>query len=300
MKNFLFSLFTFAVLLFAAGCSTTDSVTGASLWGSHWRAEPVTVLSGFAVPECALYNPQVNRIYVSNIESAKDEYWTDDGKGYIDTVSVETWTPERRWTDSSPAFAINGPKGMCLLDGQLYFTDNTRLLRCSTDTGKDPVVVASGFQQANDLVSDGKNIWLSDTKAGKVFCITPQGQKREIPAPAGVNGITFSGNQLYAVSWDLHDLYQLDPNGKNQPEAFGLADHFTNLDGIEVMPDGAFIVSDFYGNKVCAVTPDRSEVYTLAELETPADIGIDAKNRLLYVPQFMKDKLAVYRLIYGE
>lgn len=283
-----------------SGCSTVDSTTGATLWGSHWKAKPVTVLEGFSVPECALYYQKDNRLYVSNVASKPEEYWTDDGKGYISAVNVADWRIVPRWLDSSSAAVLNAPKGMCLLDGYLYFTDNTRLLRCFAATGSELEVVAEGFLQANDLATDGKTVWLSDTLAGKVFSITPEGDNREIPAPKGVNGITFAGDDLYAVSWDLHDLFKLDPKGKKQPEAFGLASHFTNLDGIEVMPDGAFIVSDFYGNTVSAVTADRTEVYTLAELETPADIGIDARNKLLYVPQFKKHKLAVYRLIYDR
>ena len=78
--------------------------------------------------------------------------------------------------------------------------------------------------------------------------------------------------------------------------AFGLAEHFTNLDGIEVLDDDSNIVSDFMGNKVSLISPDRKTVTTLAEADTPADIGINRRNGLLYVPHFMKDKLTVFRL----
>jgi hypothetical protein len=78
--------------------------------------------------------------------------------------------------------------------------------------------------------------------------------------------------------------------------AFGLDRHFTNLDGIEVLDDGTFVVSDFTGNKVCTIPPDRSRVDTLVETPTPADIGLNRKAGLLYVPQFTSDTLSVYRL----
>ena len=190
---------------------------------------------------------------------------------------------------------INAPKGMCVLGRHLYFNDNTRLLRCTRE-GKNVEVVASGFEKANDLCTDGKSIWLSDKAASKIYCISPKGKKREIKSPESVNGITFSGSKMFGVSWGLHEVYELDPSGKNAPVAFGLSKHFTNLDGIEVLDDGTFIVSDFMGNKVCTITADRSTVETLATLETPADIGLNRKDGLLYVPQLKKDKLVVYQL----
>ena len=56
---------------------------------------------------------------------------------------------------------------------------------------------------------------------------------------------------MFGVSWTEHEIYELDPAGKKAPVAFGLSDHFTNLDAIEVLGDGTSIVSDFTGNNVC-------------------------------------------------
>ena len=101
---------------------------------------------------------------------------------------------------------------------------------------------------------------------------------------------------MFGISWSLHEIYELDPSGKKDPVAFGLAEHFVNLDGIEVLDDGTFIISDFMGNAVYAVSPDRSTVRTLIEIHTPADIGINRTEGLLYVPHFKEDVVSVYRL----
>jgi len=98
------------------------------------------------------------------------------------------------------------------------------------------------------------------------------------------------------VSWDQHDIFELDPAGETDPVPFGLGAHFTHLDGIEVLDDGTFIVSDFDGNKLWAVGSDRKAIAPLADVETPADIGLDRKRMLLYVPLFMKDEVAIFRL----
>lgn len=285
MKTKLFMM-SLAALFACTGCSDTKQ---------QWIAEHVTSVSGFNVPECALYDPAKGLVYVANMDCNIGEYWTDDGKGYLSILGEDHSIATERWVDSQPTALIHEPKGMCLLGEHLYFNDNTRLMRC-TLSGENVEVVASDFKKANDLASDGENVWLSDTEAGKIFCISPDGNKREIKAPAAVNGITFSGDKMFGVSWDLHEIYELDPSGDKAPVAFGLAEHFTNLDGIEVLEDRTFIVSDFMGNKVCAVSPDRASVRILAELTTPADIGLNRKDGLLYVPQLTQDKVAVYRI----
>ena len=87
------------------------------------------------------------------------------------------------------------------------------------------------------------------------------------------------------------------PAGKKPPQPFGLASHFSRLDGIEVLDDGTFIVSDLPAKKVFSVSPDRKTVRTLAELDSPADIGLDRKRNLLYVPQFFKNQAVVFKLV---
>jgi hypothetical protein len=275
-----------AAILVAVGCNRTEQ---------QWSTEHVTTVSGFKVPECTLYAPTSGLVYVSNMDCTLGEYWTDDGKGYISILGKDNRIATEHWVNSEPASLIHEPKGMCLLGEYLYFNDNTRLMRC-TLSGDNVEVVVSGFKKANDLASDGENVWLSDTDAGKIFCISPDGDKREIMAPSSINGITFSEEKMFGVSWDLHEIYELDPSGKEAPVAFGLAKHFTNLDGIEVLEDGTFIVSDFEGNKVCTVSPDRSSVSTLIELPTPADIGLNRTDGLLYIPQLTKDQVSVYRI----
>jgi len=281
----------------------TPEDTGAEQSGAEspaWSAELLTTLPGFDVPECAVYDAGTGTVYVSNIESGPDEYWNDDGKSYLSKIGSDHQLEKLRWLDSSEQSPMHSAKGMCILGAHLYFTDNTRLMRCQLTSGQALTVVVDGFDKANDLATDGKNVWVSDTGASKVYCVSPDGAKREVPAPASVNGLTFDGGQLYAVSWGEHDVYQLDAEGKNDPVAFGLADHFTNLDGIEVLSDGSFLVSDFMGNKISIIDADRKTVNKLIDIESPADVGIDRKGKRLYVPSFMEGKVSVFKLQHEE
>ncbi len=260
---------------------------------------PAAVLEGFDVPECALVDPQTGFIYVSNIEATPETYWSDNGKGSISRLRPDGTMDARRWIDSSPEFVLNSPKGMCILDGRLYVADNTRILVFSLDSGRPVSALAvDGAERLNDMATDGKQVYVSDTQAGRVLRVDGSGQggHETVAELESVNGITFDGERMYAVSWDLHEVYQIDRSGKQPPQPFGLAEHFANLDGIEVLDDGSFIVSDFVGNKVVRISKDRRTVTTLAELKTPADIGWDRANRRLFVPQLTADKLAIYHL----
>jgi hypothetical protein len=282
---------TFAALTFA-GCSTMDSESQ-----SAWHATEIASQDGFAVPECVVADGQGN-VFVSNILPDNDVYWGDDGMGFVSRLSVKGKVEAPYWLGGRENSPIHSPKGMCILDGWLYLNDSTRLLRCKLDNPKATLeVVLSKGSRYNDLASDGRHLWISDIKEGKVIRLDSRSREEmAIPAPSGVNGVTTWEGRLFAVSWTEHEIYELDPGGKEEPRPFGLAAHFTNLDGIEVLDDGTFLVSDFKGNKVSLVSADEKTVRTLIEVESPADIGIDRKRGLLYVPQFKKDKIIVYQL----
>ncbi len=284
---------SFAVLgLVCTGCQIRRSCCV----GAGWKVVTVREVTGLQFPECALPDPESGILYVSNIACAPGEFWTDDGSGFVSLLSSAGDMAALRWVQGTSQLPVHGPKGMCTLGEHLYFTDNTQVKRCAAATGTDVEVVASGFGKANDLATDGRWVWVSDTVAGKVYRLGSNGEKTAIQAPEGVNGITFHGRKMFAVSWGLHDLYELDPSGKAPPTAFGLAEHFAGLDAIEVLNDGCFVVSDYKGGKLDLVGHDRETVLTLAELESPADFGYDRERGLLYVPEMLANRLTILRI----
>ena len=266
-----------------------------------WSVETVQVVDGFDAPGCALCDSERDVVYVSNIETSEKGYWLADGEGFISVLNPDGVIRELRSIDGAAGSPLDAPKGMAVLDGYLYFSDLSVLKRYNLE---DPNIVETielaGAMKLNDIASDGEAIWVSDVEASRVYRLDGKLNVTEIHAPENVNGVTCHDGKIFAVSWYHHDLYELDPTGVNQPVPFGLAEHFTNLDGIEVLDDGTFIVSDFTGNRVCAVGPDRKTVRTLVEMETPADIGLDRERGLLYVPQLAINKLVIFRLIKQE
>jgi DNA-binding beta-propeller fold protein YncE len=264
------------------------------------RLPHLLTLEGFSAPECVVVDPGTGMAYVSNMASPPETYWADTGKGFISRLRSDGTVDALRWVESTDAFVLHQPKGMAIHDGKLYAADNTRVLVISiADARPLATLEVSGAERLNDMATDGKRVYVSDTGTGKILRLdlSGQGQHEIVGRIGGINGITLDQGRLYAVSWTLHEIFEVPlADGPHLPIAFDLDRHFTNLDGIERMPDGSFLVSDFTGNRVAAVSADRRGVKTLFELTTPADIGIDRERQRLYVPQLQSDRVVVLSL----
>ena len=281
---------------------TTTVLLGLALSGGSLIGQTLThvqTLDGFSAPEGVVVDPANGMAYVSNMATPPETYWQDTGRGFISRLGPDGTLDQLRWVESTDAFVLNQPKGMAIHKGKLYVADNTRVLVIALASARPlEALEVSGAGQLNDMATDGKHVYVSDTATGKIHRLDlgSQGGHETVGQIEGINGITFRQGRLYAVSWTLHEVFEVSLTGAHPPKAFGLERHFTNLDGIEPMPDGTFIVSDFMGNRVASVSSDRQRVTTLYELTTPADIGIDHERMRLYVPQLQSDRVVVLSL----
>lgn len=268
-----------------------------------WTVKQVRVLEGFQIPECVCIDPETGYGYVSNIvcpKGVQDRVDAKDGAGFISRLKPGGTIDLLRWVDSTPEAPLNSIKGMCILDGVLYAADIDRVVRYRIQTGKpEKPIPIEGARLLNDMASDGACAYVSDTLTGKVHRL--RGNRAEtVSTVSGANGITFANGKMYAVSVTEHEVYEVFPDGKTRSRPFGLADHFVGLDGIEVLADGSFLVSDVLGHKLFHVDADRKRVRPLAGLAWPADIGLDRDRGLLFVPQFWDSRVVVYQLQHFE
>lgn len=145
------------------------------------------------------------------------------------------------------------------------------------------------------MATDGNHVYVSDTGTGKLHRLRGE-EVAVLQGPEGANGITFSNGKMYALGLTAHDVYELDPSGKGKPKPFGLGEHFKGPDGIEVLDDGSFLVSDVWGHTLSWVGADRETVRLLAKHECVADIGLDRERNLLFLPLFWESVVVVYKL----
>jgi len=268
---------------------------------NSWRVEEIARVSSLAVPECAAVDAASGNVYISNIDAPKEgpdnRYNTDDNRGFITRLKPGGELSRMRWVQSEVNAPINSIKGLCVLRGVIYACDVDHVRRISTETGQalEPICI-HGAEFLNDAATDGKYVYVSDSNTDKIHRLDGD-EYVDIPAPKNPNGIAFSGGRMYVVSWAAHEIYEVDMDGISSPRPMGLADHFAGLDGVEILADGTFMVSDQKQNRIALVSADFKRVRTLVEVAGgPADFGVDPIRGMLYVPLIWADSAVAYKL----
>ena len=110
---------------------------------------------------------------------------------------------------------------MCVLDDGLFVADNTRIFRYPIKGNQPLQPIAIPYaKKLNDMVADGKVVYVSDLDTRAIFKVDPKTGFTVIEGPPGANGIAFDkAGRMYCASWDNHDVYEVDPRGENPPTA---------------------------------------------------------------------------------
>lgn len=249
----------------------------------NWETDSV-----LKVPESVLFDEKNNVLYVSNIDG-KDP-WGKDGKGSIGKVGTDGKIIAAEWVTG-----LNAPKGMGVFDNKLYVADIDRV--AVIDLGKGTIaqsISVDGAEGLNDITIDKKGIvYVSDSKTKKVHRIESNKASAWIENLQGPNGLLFYEDELYVL--DNGGLYK---SGKDK-SLTKIADGMEGgTDGIENVSGKDFIVSCWAGS-IWYVAADGSKEHLLDTRDqniNSADIGYDAKNRIVYVPTFWKNSVVAYQL----
>jgi len=282
-----------AVFLLAFGFSVRSLA-------ATWSLEPLRSIKGFQIPECAEVNPADGTVYVSNIFGVtRDTFKELDSNGYISTLEVGGTLKERKAIEGTEDVPIHGAFGSCFMKGYIYFNDLNGLKRCRLDdlSAVEVVPVPGADHGFNDATCDGTYVYISGNNA--IFRIDAQGKGGKLVDLKGVNGLKSWNGKLFAATSDgeRSDLYEVDLTSKSPPKPFGLAPKFVGLDGVEILCDGTFLITDCRGHKVYTISPDRKTATVVVKgLEYPADLGVDHERHLVYIPQFFQGTVEVYHL----
>lgn len=296
MTRLAFAPVLLGALILAAGCDQEKEKAPQVSGGLS--ARKLGEVAGMSTPESVAFDPARNAAYVSNIQlTTPDGHWDDDNQAFIARIVDRKADPLKFKTGDDKA-RLSSPKGLAVLDGKLYAADINRVVVYDLAGTAEPVVIQPPDARGlNDPATDGKAVYVSDYVGNQIFRIAGDKAQR-VATLEEINGITFAGGKLLAVTWEkTHDVFEVDPTEMNPPKPFGLAAHFKALDGIEALDDGTLIVSDYVAGKIFAVSPDRKAATVLIEgLNQPADIGLDKKNKVLYVPEMGANKVSVWQL----
>jgi sugar lactone lactonase YvrE len=274
----------FAVLLFCIINFFTISIVSAQQLKLVKKWETDTTLK---VPESVLYDAGNKVLYVANIEGQPGE---KDGKGSIGKVGLDGKIIAASWVAG-----LNAPKGMALFNNTLWVSDIDEMVAIDITTGTvTSRILIDSAMFLNDVTADIKGIvYVSDSRTKKVHRIENGMSTIFLETLQGPNGLLFHQNALYLL--DDGGMYKVENDKSLKKIADGMEG---GTDGIEHVKGEDFIVS-CWGGVVYYIKGDGTKETLLDTREqkiNSADIGYDAKNRIVFVPTFWKNNVVAYEL----
>ena len=278
MKNVLTTILGFVVTLFSY-----TSVIAQHQLVKLWETDSV-----LKVPESVLLDAAGKVLYVANIDGT--DPWGKDGKGSIGKVGLDGKVIAAEWVTG-----LNCPKGLGLYNGKLYVADFTELVVIDVKSARiEKRIAVNGAEGLNDVsISKSGVVYVSDSKGKKVFTVKDGVAELFLDNLKGPNGVLAHGDDFYLL--DAGAMYKLNKDKTLTKITDGMEG---GTDGIENVGGNEFIVSCWQG-VVWYINADGSKQQLLdsrPDKKNSADIGIDAKNKIVYVPTFWRNTIVAYQV----
>jgi hypothetical protein len=240
------------------------------------------------VPESVLFDAKNNVLYVANIDGT--DPWAKDGKGSIGKVGADGKIIAAEWITG-----LEAPKGMGFYKGKLYVADLTDLVVIDVTKGQiEKRIAVAGAQGLNDVSIDSKGvIYVTDSKGKKLYRVTNGTSELYLENLKGPNGVLMRGKDLYLL--DAGGAYKVNADKSLSLLADGMEG---GTDGIENIKGNDFIVSCWAGTIYYINADGTKELLkdTRPQKGNTADIGIDPKKKIIFVPTFWRNSVIAYEV----
>ncbi len=256
-------------------------------------------------PESVIHDQKRNVLYVSNLNSGPME---KEEKGFISKMSLEGEILELEWF-SKPLWS---PTGMAIAGDQLFVADVNRVVQIDLETATlvstYPVSSAVFF---NDVAADQDgNIYVSDMMTNSIHRIKDGFMNlwltsENLDTP---NGLTVADDKLIIGTWGFIDGEGFSTSVPGRLLSVGLSDReiselgspmgssasIGNLDGVEQIPSGNFLVTDWLNGKLLLVD-QKGQAEMLVDLDQgSADHEYISESGLVLIPMMNNNKVVAY------
>jgi sugar lactone lactonase YvrE len=272
-------------------CSSAAAAAPKLLWEAK----------GLAQPESVVQDPATGAIYVSNINGA---IMQKDGNGFIAKLNPDGKMIERQW-----AKGLNAPTGLAVYDRKLYVADVDQLVEINIASGEIANRYdAKGATFLNDVAVDGGGtVYASDTPSNTIWRLKDGSFEPLLANDAlnGPNGLLVQGDTLIVAS-----LGKVPSQGQ-KGELGGLVTIFLkdlavkklgdgppigNLDGIELLKPGAYLVTDWAAGALYRIDV-KGKAERLIDLnQGSADLTYLPAKKMVLIPMMLDNSLAAYAL----
>jgi sugar lactone lactonase YvrE len=237
-------------------------------------------------PESIAYDAASGRFLISNVGNGTIA--SMDSLGNLDTFINE---------------GLGNPRGIKLVSGTLYVTDNTHLKGFDVKTKKLTFdLPLPNAKMLNDVETDANgNLYVSDTKASILFIVNPDTKKAEpitSPLMTAPNGILYDHprKQLLIVC-----LIERSPilsfNIPDRSVSVFKDTMYSNLDGIASDDLGRIYFSSWKEKTIYRIPQEqnRFEIFH-KDIDSPADIYYHQATGEIIVPVFEKNQIERIRI----
>jgi DNA-binding beta-propeller fold protein YncE len=243
--------------------------------GKLWESDSTTLRN----PESVLYDPGSNTLYVSST-----------GSGTVVRLDLDGKVIQKDWVTG-----LQRNMGSALYNGLFYTTDPKGI--AVVDVGKASFVKLIPIENAqllNDVAVDSKGvIYVSDTRAAKVYKIEGDKASVYLENMPGANGLLTVNTDLYVLTSTR--LQKVDANKTLTTVAEGFE---SGLDGTVMVAEKEFIISNYQG-MLWYVKADGTRqllLDTRASRTMSNDIAYNSKTKTLYVPSFGTNRIIAYKV----
>ena len=258
-------------------------------------------LKGLDAPESVVFDPASNALYVSNIGG---KIWQKDSNGFISKVSPDGKMIERNWLTG-----FDSPTGLALDGGKLYVADIDQLVEIDiaskSITKRYP---APGAKWFNDVASDGKGAVYASNSATNTIWRLKDGELEAWLTDEALNspnGLYVEGDTLIVAPFGamaetgkdakFATLLTVSLNDKSiKPLGIGLA--FGNLDGVEPIEPGVYLVTDWVSGPLYRVDAQGNVVRLLDLHQGTADLTFLPETKTILIPMMLDNALVAYKL----